>query len=157
VDSQQKGQLTFLIKIIMAEKNKIVQLDQYLGNQRSEWTSKIRELAKAFKDIDRLNDAMVTIPSYRQIIVEQIAQLNIKIKEQERKLARVYKDSFIKYYEYDYKLTDKQKESFLKADMSDESMILSLLETQMDFMRESVKTLDNMSWAVRNKLQLNGL
>lgn len=141
----------------MTDKNKIVQLDQYLGGQRSDWTAKIRELAKAFKDVDQLNEAMVTIPSYRQILIEQIAQLNIKIKEQERKLSRVYKDSFIKYYEYDYKLTDKQKESFLKADMSDESMILSLLETQMDFMRESVKTLDNMSWAVRNKLQLNGL
>jgi len=142
---------------MQVEKNKIVQVDQYLGNHRSEWTSKIRELAKAFKNVDDLNDAMVTIPSYRQIIIEQIAQLNIKIKEQERKLSKTYKESFIKYYEYDYKLTDKQRESFLKADMSDESMILSLLETQMDFMRESVKTLDNMSWAVRNKLQLNGL
>jgi len=141
----------------MSEKNKIVEVDQYLGGQRQEWTAKIRELAKAFKDIDDLNEAMVTIPSYRQIIVEQIAQLNIKIKQQERKLSKTYKESFIKYYEYDYKLTDKQKESFLKADMSDDSMILSLLETQMDFYKESVKTLDNMSWAVRNKLQLNGL
>jgi len=141
----------------MSEKNKIVEVDQYLGNQRQEWTAKIRELAKAFKNVDDLNEAMVTIPSYRQIIIEQIAQLNIKIKQQERKLSKVYKDSFIKYYEYDYKLTDKQKESFLKADMSDDSMILSLLETQMDFYKESVKTLDNMSWAVRNKLQLNGL
>lgn len=154
--TQQEGQFTIL-RIRMTDKNKIVQLDQYLGGQRSDWTAKIRELAKAFKDVDLLNEAMVTIPSYRQILIEQIAQLSIKIKEQERKLSRVYKDSFIKYYEYDYKLTDKQKESFLKADMSDESMILSLLETQMDFMRESVKTLDNMSWAVRNKLQLNGL
>ena len=141
----------------MTEKNKIVQLDKFLGNQRGEWTAKIRELAKAFRNVDDLNEAMVIIPSYRQIIIEQIAQLNIKIKEQERKLSKTYKESFIKYYEYDYKLTDKQRESFLKADMSDESMILSLLETQMDFMRESVKTLDNMSWAVRNKLQLNGL
>jgi hypothetical protein len=141
----------------MSEKNKIVEIDQYLGNQRQEWTAKIRELAKAFKNIDDLNEAMVTIPSYRQIIIEQIAQLNIKIKQQERKISKVYKESFIKYYEYDYKLTDKQKESFLKADMSDDSMILSLLETQMDFYKESVKTLDNMSWAVRNKLQLNGL
>lgn len=141
----------------MSEKNKIVEIDQYLGNQRQEWTAKIRELAKAFKNIDDLNEAMVTIPSYRQIIIEQIAQLNIKIKQQERRISKVYKESFIKYYEYDYKLTDKQKESFLKADMSDDSMILSLLETQMDFYKESVKTLDNMSWAVRNKLQLNGL
>ena len=141
----------------MSDKNKIVEVDQYLAGQRQDWTAKIRELAKAFKNIDDLNEAMVTIPSYRQIIVEQIAQLNIKIKQQERRISKVYKESFIKYYEYDYKLTDKQKESFLKADMSDDSMILSLLETQMDFYKESVKTLDNMSWAVRNKLQLNGL
>ena len=141
----------------MSDKNKIVEVDQYLAGQRQDWTAKIRELAKSFKNIDDLNEAMVTIPSYRQIIIEQIAQLNIKIKQQERRISKVYKESFIKYYEYDYKLTDKQKESFLKADMSDDSMILSLLETQMDFYKESVKTLDNMSWAVRNKLQLNGL
>lgn len=138
-------------------KNRVVELDQYLATQRAEWTEKIRELAKCFKNVGDLNEALVTIPSYRQILVEQLASMNIKIKQQERKIAKIYKDSFIKYYEYDYKLTDKQKESFLKADMSDDSMALSLLETHVDFMRESVKTLDNMGWAVRNKLQLNEL
>jgi hypothetical protein len=138
-------------------ENKVIKIDTYLNDQRQEWTAKIRELAKSFKNVDDLNEAMVLIPSYRQIIIEQIAQLNIKIKQQEAKLAKIYKSSYVKYFEYDYKLTDKQKESFLKADMSDDSMVLSLLETQMDFLRESVKTLDNMSWAVRNKLQLQGL
>lgn len=141
----------------MAAENKVIKLDAYLNEQRQEWTLKIRELAKCFKEVDKLNQAMVEIPSYRQIIIEQIAQLNIKIKQQESKLSKTYKNSFIKYFEYDYKLTDKQKESFLKADMSEDNMVLSLLTTQMDFLRESVKTLDNMSWAVRNKLQLQGL
>lgn len=141
----------------MAEQNKVIKVDAYLHEQRQEWTTKIRELAKCFKTVDKLHDAMVEIPSYRQILVEQIAQLNIKIKQQQGKLAKTYKTKFVGYYEYDYKLTDKQKESFIKADMSEDSMILSLLETQMEFMRESVKTLDNMSWAVRNKLQLNDL
>lgn len=141
----------------MATENKVIKLDAYLNEQRQEWTLKIRELAKCFKEVDKLNQAMVEIPSYRQIIIEQIAQLNIKIKQQESKLSKTYKNSFIKYFEYDYKLTDKQKESFLKADMSEDNMVLSLLTTQMDFLRESVKTLDNMSWAVRNKLQLQGL
>lgn len=141
----------------MAEQNKINQVDEYLSTQRQEWTQKIRELAKSFRDVNLLNEAMVQIPSYRQILIEQIAQLNIKIKQQQARLHKTYKNSYIKYFEYDYKLTDKQKESFLKADMSDDNMILDLLETQMDFMKESVKTLDNMSWAVRNKLQLNGI
>ena len=141
----------------MSEQNKVVKLDAYLNEQRQEWTTKIRDLAKCFKSVDKLNDAMVQIPSYRQILIEQIAQLNIKIRQQQAKLSKTYKSKFVSYYEYDYKLTDKQKESFIKADMSEDSMILNLLETQMDFMRESVKTLDNMSWAVRNKLQLQGL
>ena len=141
----------------MSEQNKVVKLDAYLNEQRQEWTVKIRDLAKCFKSVDKLNDAMVQIPSYRQILIEQIAQLNIKIRQQQAKLSKTYKSKFVSYYEYDYKLTDKQKESFIKADMSEDSMILNLLETQMDFMRESVKTLDNMSWAVRNKLQLQGL
>lgn len=141
----------------MSQENKVVKIDAYLNEQRQEWTTKIRELAKCFKSVDKLNQAMVEIPSYRQILVEQIAQLNIKIKQQQAKLAKTYKTKFVGYYEYDYKLTDKQKESFIKADMSEESMILNLLETQMEFMRESVKTLDNMSWAVRNKVQINSL
>ena len=141
----------------MSEGNKVVKLDAYLNDQRQEWTLRIRELAKCFKSIDKLNDAMVEIPSYRQILIEQIAQLNIKIKQQDVSLAKKYKTKFVSYYEYDYKLTDKQKESFIKADMSEDGMIRNLLETQMEFMRESVKTLDNMSWAVRNKLQINGI
>ena len=141
----------------MSEGNKVVKLDAYLNDQRQEWTLKIRELAKCFKSIDKLNDAMVEIPSYRQILIEQIAQLNIKIKQQDVSLAKKYKTKFVSYYEYDYKLTDKQKESFIKADMSEDGMVRNLLETQMEFMRESVKTLDNMSWAVRNKLQINGI
>tara|TARA_R110000772_G_scaffold105909_2_gene207749 strand:+ start:6448 stop:6873 length:426 start_codon:yes stop_codon:yes gene_type:complete len=141
----------------MSDAEKINQIDGYLATQRQEWTAKIRELAKAFKDVQLLNEAMVQIPSYRQILIEQIAQLNIKIKQQKARLNKTYKNSYIKYFEYDYKLTDKQKESFLKADMSDDNMVLDLLEVQMDFMRESVKTLDNMGWAVRNKLQLNGI
>ena len=137
----------------MSEDNKVIKIDTYLNEQRQDWTLKIRELAGCFKDVDKLNQAMVEIPSYRQIIIEQIAQLNIKMKQQQAKLAKTYKSSYIKYFEYDYKL----KESFIRADMADDNMVLSLLETQMDFLRESVKTLDNMSWAVRNKLQLNGL
>ena len=141
----------------MSEPNKVVKLDSYLNEQRQEWTLKIRELAKCFKSVELLNQAMVEIPSYRQILIEQIAQLNIKIKQQEGKLSKTYKNSYLKYFEYDYKLTDKQKESFLKADMSEGNMVLGLLTTQMDFLRESVKTLDNMSWAVRNKVQINNL
>ena len=41
--------------------------------------------------------------------------------------------------------------------MADENMVLSHLENQLEFFRDSVKTLDNMGFAIRNRLSLNGL
>ena len=142
----------------MSEGNKVVKLDAYLNDQRQEWTLKIRELAKCFKSVEKLNQAMVEIPSYRQILIEQIAQLNIKIKQQDSSLAKKYKTKFVSYYEYDYKLTDKQKESFIKADMSEDGMVRNLLENSNGvYARNRLRLLDNMSWAVRNKVQINSL
>jgi hypothetical protein len=69
----------------------------------------------------------------------------------------LWREAFIKYYNFDYKLTDKQKEQFLIADMTEEHQKISLLETQLDFYRESVKTLDNMGFALRNRLALKDL
>ena len=68
-----------------------------------------------------------------------------------------YREAYIRYYNYDYKLGEKQKEKFLENDLADENMILSHLENQLEFYRDSVKTLDNMGFAIRNRLSLNGL
>ena len=81
----------------------------------------------------------------------------MKIKEQKSKISIRYREAYIRYYEYDYKLGEKQKEKFIETDLADPNMILSHLENQMDFFKESVKTLDNMGFAIRNRLALKDL
>lgn len=136
---------------------KIIELDEKLATERGSWTEKITELAKRIKHINGLEDLIAEMLSHRQILVDRSAQMNIMIKKQKARMDVVWRENFIKYYNFDYKLTDKQKEQFLVADMTEDHQKISLLEAQLDYYKESVKTLDNMGFAVRNRLAIKDL
>ena len=138
-------------------KEKIQALDQKLSAQRTQWSDTIRGLARGLKKVDGMEQVIAETLSSRQTCVDQIAYLNVKIKEQKTGISLRYREAYIRYYEYDYKLGEKQKEKFLEGDLADDNMILSHLENQLEFFSSSVKTLDNMGFAIRNRLSLNGL
>jgi hypothetical protein len=138
-------------------KDKILELDQKLSTQRSNWSNKIKELSEGLRNINQMESVISELLSTRQILIDNIAYINMKVKEQRATIASRYREQYIRYFEYDYKLSDKQKERFIETDLRDDNMILSHLENQLDFLKESVKTLDNMGFAVRNRLALKDL
>jgi hypothetical protein len=138
-------------------REKILELDQKLTAQRSTWSTNIKELAKSLKNVNGMEETIAGVLSSRQTMVEQIAYLNTKIKEQKNAINARWREAYIRYYEYDYKLGEKQKERFIENDLVQDNTKLALLENQLDFMRESVKTLDNMGFAIRNRLALKDL
>lgn len=138
-------------------KEKILELDRKLNEQRTNWSNKIKELAAGLKSINQLEVIISEVLSTRQILIDNIAYINVKVKEQKATINSRYREAYIRYYEYDYKLGEKQKERFIENDLRDDNIILSHLENQLDFLRESVKTLDNMGFAIRNRLALKDL
>ena len=138
-------------------KEVILALDKKLSAQRTEWTNNIKELSQSLRRLNQLEETIAEVLSSRQSLVEQISYLNMKVKEQRNKVNIRYREAYIRYYEYDYKLGEKQKEKFIETDLADENMILSHLENQVEFFRDSVKTLDNMGFAIRNRLALKDL
>jgi len=136
---------------------KILALDQKLSAQRNEWSVTIRNLAQSLRNINTMEVTIADVLSSRQTLVDQMAYINVKIKQQKKTIAARYREAYIRYYNYDYKLGEKQKEKFLENDLADDNMILSHLENQMDWLRDSVKTLDNMGFAIRNRLALKDL
>jgi chromosome segregation ATPase len=141
----------------MSAKENILALDQKLSAQRNEWSNNIKNLAQNLRKLNGLEEVIADVLSSRQTLVDQMAYLNMKVKEQKSKVASRYRTAYIKYYEYDYKLGEKQKERFIETDLADDNMILSHLENQIEFLKESVKTLDNMGFAIRNRLALKDL
>lgn len=138
-------------------KDKILELDQKLSSQRQEWSSTIKSLAAGLKKLNGMEETIANVLSSRQTLVDQIAYINVKIKQQKTKISGRYREAYIRYFEYDYKLGEKQKERFIENDLADDNMILSHLENQLEFLRDSVKTLDNMGFAIRNRLALKDL
>lgn len=141
----------------MTNKEKIIVLDEKLSKQRSEWSEKIQELSESLRYINGIEDTIAMVLSNRQMIIEHISHLNVKIKDQKNRIASRYREKFIEYYNYDYKLGEKHKDKFIEVDLSDDNTILSHLENQQEFFKESVKTLDNMGFAIRNRLALKDL
>jgi len=142
----------------MAEiKERIIQLDEYLSKQREDWTLKIKKLTDDLKIGNNLEEVSAYTLSYRQVLVEMLATMGNKIRSQKSTLDKKYKDKWIEYYSYDYKLTDKQRERFVDADIADDAQILELLQTQKSFIEGSVKTLDNMGFAIKNRLDMSRL
>jgi hypothetical protein len=139
------------------DSKKILILDQKLSAQRNEWSVTIRELAQGLRHINGMEAVIANVLSSRQTLVDQMAYINVKIKQQKKVIAGRYREAYIRYYNYDYKLGEKQKEKFLENDLADDNMILSHLENQMDWLRDSVKTLDNMGFAIRNRLAIKDL
>jgi hypothetical protein len=138
-------------------QEKILKLDEYLNNQRLEWTDKIKGLTEDLKRGNNLEEVSAYTLSYRQIMVDQLASLGGRIRAQKTVVDRKYKQKWIEYYQYDYKLTDKQRERFLEADLADDKHMLELLETQKAFLEGSIKTLDNMGFAIKNRLDISKL
>lgn len=138
-------------------KEKILELDKKLSTQRTSWSNKIKELAQGLRSINQMEEVISEVLSTRQILIDNIAYINMKVKEQKATINSRYREAYIRYYEYDYKLGEKQKERFIENDLRDDNMILAHLENQLDFLRESVKTLDNMGFAIRNRLALKDL
>lgn len=138
-------------------KEKITTLDEYLSNQRMEWTSKIKGLTNDLKLGNNLEEVSAYTLSYRQILVEQLATMGNKIRSQKSVVEKKYKEKWMEYYSFDYKLTDKQRERFVEADIADDNSILELLLMQKSFIEGSVKTLDNMGFAIKNRLDISRL
>ena len=138
-------------------KEQILALDRKLSGQRTEWTNTIKALAQSLRNLNLMEETIAETLSSRQTLVEQMSYFNMKVKEQKVKVAIRYREAYIRYYEYDYKLGEKQKERFIETDLADENMILSHLENQVEFFKDSVKTLDNMGFAIRNRLALKDL
>ena len=138
-------------------KDKITQLDEYLIKQREDWTQKIKGLTEELKLGNNLESVSAYTLSYRQILVEHLATMGNRIKTQKSVVDKKYKDKWIEYYSYDYKLTDKMREKFVDADIADDTNLLELLVTQKSFFEGSIKTLDNMGFAIKNRLDISRL
>ena len=136
-------------------KEKLEMIEQKLAAERKDWKEKIHDLIKMIKGTSTLAEAQVFMLSYRQLFVEKITELRGLLMKKQKSIDTFYKDQYREYtINYDIKLSPAEKNQFIKADLANLRMQAELLENQINFFQESVKTMDTMSFSINNRIKL---
>lgn len=134
---------------------KTAELEQMFKDERDKWNNKITELVASIRYNDKFTDAMVLGLSYRQQIIEQIAQYkNVSAKRR----STIDKLRAARYREYmvegDLKLSASEKNDAVNADLTAYTYQLNLIDNHTEFLRETLRMLTDFQYTIKNKLDM---
>ncbi len=138
-------------------EERLEKLNEFLNTKRKEWTERVKSLAEDIRDVKKLSEVSVFVSSYRAMLVENIAEVAVKVRQRYSVYYVHYKQKYHSYMRYDFKLTDKRIDIMIQADLRYKLEEIGYLEAQLDFYKECVKTLDQMAWGIKNKIAIENL
>ena len=131
-------------------------VEQSLAHDRAEWSKKIKTIIGMLRGVSELSECQVMMLSYRQMLVDKLSEFKSKIYKKNGTVDKIFKQRYIEYTtQYNLKLSSAEKAQFIKADMDDIRLQIQMLQGHVDFYIECIKTLDNMAFAIRNRIKLN--
>jgi hypothetical protein len=131
------------------------ELESRFLKDRTDWKNNIQVLVHKIKNVRELSDCQVDMLSYRQMLLDKIADLKNVIYKRNAAWEKYYKTQYREYtLNYDIKLTGGEKHQFIKADLGSLKNQIDILQTHVEYYLECIKTLDNMAFAIRNRIRL---
>lgn len=135
------------------EVNKLIE-DRFKEEQ-SEWGEKILSLIKQTKDISKLAECQVIQLSYRHQLQEKLVEHRITLDKRTEVYEKQRVQRFRDYTtQYDIKLSSSEKNAFIDADCSAIRRQIKMFEREIQYLEECVKTLDNLGFAIKNKIEI---
>jgi len=133
-----------------------IELEKKMTSDRESWQDKINKVVMMIKYVSELAECQVLMLSYRQQLLEKIADFKSIIYKRNSTWDKYYKIHYRDYtINYDIKLTNSEKNQFIKGDLSALKHQIDMLQSHVDYYQECIKTLDNMAFAIRNRIRLD--
>lgn len=125
------------------------------ATERTEWTAEIKGIAARFKNVEDLVDVQVDLYSKRQQAVEYMHQLMVLQSRLKKAWVTEYKKAYDALgLEQDFRYSEKEKQRLADEKTSLSKLKLDVLQSHVDFFRETVKTIDNMVFGVKHRLEI---
>ena len=132
-----------------------VTLEERFKEERTDWNSKIISLIETIKHTSKLSESQVIQLSYRQMIQDKLAEYRILHEKRQEMLDKQTADRFREYkLSYDIKLSSSETQMFVQSDCKALKLQLKMIHTQIIYFEESIKTLDNIGYAIKNKIEI---
>lgn len=130
-------------------------LEERFKEERSDWNNKIISLVENIKHTSKLSEAQVIQLSYRQMIQDKLAEYRILHEKRQEMFDKQTTDRFREYkLGYDIKLSSSETQAFVLTDCKALKLQLKMIHTQIIYFEESIKTLDNIGYAIKNKIEI---
>ena len=132
-----------------------VTLEDRFKEERNDWNNKIINLIESIKNTNKLAESQVIQLSYRQMIQDKLAEYRILHEKRQEMLDKQTVDRFREYkLSYDIKLSSSEAQAFVNADCKALKLQIKMIHTQIVYFEESIKTLDNLGYAIKNKIEM---
>lgn len=131
-------------------------VEEKFKKNRGEWGSKILDLIRMIRDMSKVTEAHVLMLSYRHVITDLVAELQNTLHKRNGSYDNYFKIKYVEYSTgYSLKLNGGEKEKFVKADLSALRRQIAMMESHLNFYEECKRTLDNMGFALKNRITLH--
>ena len=96
--------------------------------------------------------------SYRQNVTDEVKIYTVRIYKLVQKMKVLSKARFEFYAtSYQVKTSGTEKIKLIEADLSEHQLFINELDEHVNFLRETGKNLDNMHYAIKNKIELENI
>ncbi len=137
-------------------------LDDFFKEKRKNWNNSIEPLFKILKNrfnIDNTQEVIETIAvalSFRQVLNDEISLFLNKRSKEEVKLKIAKREKFI-YYSTGFGLKTSNKDQMsilIDGHISQLYRGIDIIDTHIDFLRNSFKNLDSLGYTIKNIIEL---
>jgi threonine synthase len=143
-----------------SDKNK--RMEEFFDSRRSEWNKTIEPLFDVLKiditnpsNFTKILDAQSIALSLRQQINEQITTFLNKRSKETSKLKKARQDKFIFYATgFGIKTSMGEKSILIDGHLREAERTVEIIESYIDFLRDTIKNLESLSYAVKNMTDL---
>lgn len=132
-----------------------VTLEERFKEERTDWNDKIITLIESIKHTSKLAEAQVIQLSYRQMVQDKLAEYRILHEKRQEMFDKQTTERFREYkLGYDIKLSSAETQAFVQSDCKALKLQIKMIHTQIMYFEESIKTLDNLGFAIKNKIEI---
>jgi hypothetical protein len=121
---------------------------------RNKWKDTILNMANKFKSMGQMTELQVELYSNRQIVLEHSHYLQSLLA----KINKTYKKAFgaktVEFMNGDRKLKMGETNLLVEASVAEQKEQIDLVESQIEYMQETKKNIDNMVFGLGHRIQL---
>lgn len=137
----------------LPENNNPGDLSSMFSTEREYLKVKIESIANMYRNLSKLTEVQIEALTQRQYSLEKKHAYTAMFDESNRRYKKEWKEKLDQYTKRsDRKYTNPQIENMIEGDLADFKRHLEMLAQQANYFDESIRTLDHIIYAVKDRI-----